>query len=155
MCAAGARRSLTGPPRSSSLAAGSHPRRAGSRPPPVLRLGRFSRLSTGLPARPGRGRPPPPRRRQLRPHPPGPAAPRPPGGEGAGKGDPLPVHRRAPAFPGSPNRTPSFPLGEGLIEQLALAQSPWTSATKASSASSTVKWGQAQLLCGAETRTAR
>lgn len=57
---------------------------------------------------------------------PAPAAPRPPGGEGAGKGDPLPVHRRTPAFPESPKRAPSFPLGKGLTEQPALAVFPRT-----------------------------
>lgn len=104
------------------------------------------------PARPVRGRPSPPRRRQLRPRPRGPRRAAASGRGRGGERGPPPSAQTHSAFPESPKRAPRFPLGRGLTEQLALAAKSLGFATEAASASSTVKWGQTQPLCGAETK---
>ena len=83
---------------------------------PVLPLCWFSVQSVRLPYRAAVALWPP-KRRQLRPGPPGPATLRPRGGEGAGSGDPptqCTDTLTVVAFPESPYRAPNFPLGKGL-----------------------------------------
>lgn len=113
---------------------------------PVLPPCRFSRLSACPPACPAG--PLSPSRPQgdagsalsL----PGPATPRPRGGEEAGKGDPPPPNAQTHSL--SPFRKVVLPASlAGTLSYLRLTQ-------EAASAFPTVKWGQAQLPSGAETK---
>lgn len=104
------------------LAVGHIPNALGHLLLPVLPLCRFSRQSVRQPCRAAVALSPP-KRRRLRPGPPGPAALRRWGGEGAGSGrfpppPPAPMHRQfsVVAFPESPYRVPYFPLGKGLAD---------------------------------------
>lgn len=137
------------------LAVGHIPNALGHLLLPVLPLCRFSRQSVRQPCRAAVALSPP-KRRRLRPGPPGPAALRRWGGEGAGSG-------RFPPPPPPPCTDSSlssrfrkvhivFLTSHWAKDLLTLSMSAWPSAKEAASAFLAVKWGQVQPLSGAETR---